>query len=171
MGYLRRLLVSHRELVRFALVGGVCFVLTMAVNYALKFTVLTAHPVTAQGIAVLVATIVSYVLSSEWSFRTRGGRRRHHEAALFFLISGISLGLNALPLAISRYVFDLRVPSVTLVTQEAADFLSGMIIGTLLGTVFRWWALKKWVFPEADARPRTRRRTRPDPGIPQDRAA
>ncbi|GAB2752969.1 GtrA family protein [Amycolatopsis magusensis] len=170
MGKIHQALERHRELLRFALVGGVCFVLTLAVNYTLKFTVLTAHPVTAQGIAVLVATIVSYVLSREWSFSTRGGRRRPHEAALFFLISGISLGLNALPLAISRYVFTLRVPEVQLLTQEVADFLSGMIIGTLLGSVFRWWAMKKWVFPLADARPRTPRLPR-EPGIPQDRAA
>ena len=44
-------------------------------------TVLETKPLTAKIIAVLVATIVSYVLNREWSFRTRGGRERHHEAA------------------------------------------------------------------------------------------
>jgi hypothetical protein len=44
--------------------------------------------------------------------------------------------------------------------QEVADFTSGIIIGTLLAMVFRLWAFKKWVFPQADARPRVVREER-----------
>jgi len=153
----RKLVLKHREMLRFAVVGGVCFVVTLVVNYALKLTVLNAQPVTAQAVAVIIATIVSYVLNREWSFHTRGGRERSHEAALFFLISGIGVGLNSAPLWVSRYMLHLTVPNVTLITQEVADFASGMIIGTLVAMVFRWWAFKKWVFPEANARTRTTR--------------
>ncbi|UOZ09937.1 GtrA family protein [Amycolatopsis sp. WQ 127309] len=149
---MRELLKKHRELLRFAVVGGISFVITMSVNYGLKFTVLRTHPVTALMIGVLVATIFSYVANREWSFRTRGGRERHHEAALFFLISGIALGLNALPQWFSRYVLHLQAPQLSPLGVEVADFVSGIIIGTLLGTVFRWWAFKKWVFPDEDAR-------------------
>ncbi|WP_326955903.1 MULTISPECIES: GtrA family protein [unclassified Amycolatopsis] len=149
---MRELLKKHRELLRFAVVGGISFVITMSVNYGLKFTVLRTHPVTALMIGVLVATIFSYVANREWSFRTRGGRERHHEAALFFLISGIALGLNALPQWFSRYVLHLQAPQLSPFGVEVADFVSGIIIGTLLGTVFRWWAFKKWVFPDEDAR-------------------
>jgi putative flippase GtrA len=150
----RELLKKHRELLRFAVVGGISFVITMSVNYGLKFTVLRTHPVTALIVGVLVATIFSYVANREWSFRTRGGRERAHEAALFFLISGVALGLNALPQWFSRYVLDLQAPQLTPLGAEVADFVSGIVIGTLLGTVFRWWAFKKWVFPDEDARPR-----------------
>ncbi|MCP2169997.1 putative flippase GtrA (transmembrane translocase of bactoprenol-linked glucose) [Goodfellowiella coeruleoviolacea] len=154
------LLRKHRELLRFAVVGGTCFVITVAINYALKLTILTDKPVSAQAISVVIATIVSYVLNREWSFRTRGGRERAHEAALFFLISGIGVALNSAPLWVSRYLFHLQEPAVTRLTQEIADFASGMILGTLLAMVFRWWAFKKWVFPQADARPRPVRPTR-----------
>lgn len=157
---LRALLVKHRELLKFALVGGICFLITVAVNYALKLTVLASKPVTAQAIAVIIATIVSYVLNREWAFRTRGGRERAHEAALFFLICGIGVVLNSLPLAVSRYLLDLQVPDVSRFTQEIADFASGMIIGTLVAMVFRWWAFKKWVFPTENARPDRVRRLR-----------
>ncbi|GAA3017445.1 GtrA family protein [Actinokineospora globicatena] len=150
----RSLLIKHREMLKFAVVGGVCFVVTNAVNYALKLTVLNRNPVTALIVAVIIATIVSYILNREWSFRDRGGRERPHEAALFFLISGIGVGLNALPLWVSRYLFDLEVPHVTLLTQEIADFGFGIILGTLIAMVFRWWAFKKWVFPEAEGRVR-----------------
>ena len=151
---LRSVLIKHRELLKFAVVGGICFVVTTAVNYALKLTILNEKPVTALAIAVVIATIVSYILNREWSFRTRGGRERNHEAALFFLISGIGVGLNSLPLAVSRYLLHLQVPRVSLLVQEVADFTAGMILGTLLAMVFRLWAFKKWVFPLADARPR-----------------
>ena len=169
---MRELLKKHRELLRFAVVGGISFVITMSVNYGLKFTVLRTHPVTALIVGVLVATIFSYVANREWSFRTRGGRERTHEAALFFLFSGIALGLNALPQWFSRYVLDLQVPRLSPFGVEVADFVSGIVIGTLLGTAFRWWAFKKWVFPEEDGRPRAvPAEAAEDPDIPDSKAA
>jgi putative flippase GtrA len=150
----RGVAIKHRELVKFALVGGTTFVVDTTVFAVLKTTVLAPKPVTAKIIAVLVATIVGYVLNREWSFRTRGGRERHHEAALYFAISGIGMVINAAPLWISRYVFDLQVPFVSRLTMELADFTSAQIIGTLLAMLFRWWAFRRYVFPDADARPR-----------------
>ncbi|WP_202918914.1 GtrA family protein [Saccharothrix deserti] len=141
----RFLINKHRELIRFAVVGGTTFVIDNGVWYALKLTVLQDKVVTAKAIAVLVAVISSYVLSREWSFHTRGGRERHHEAALFFLVSGMGIGVNLLPLYVSRHVFDLH--------SEIADFASGSVIGMLLATGFKFWAMRKFVFPEADARP------------------
>lgn len=140
----RFLVNKHRELIRFAVVGGTTFVIDNAVWYALKLTILDDKVVTAKAIGVLVAVIASYVLSREWSFHTRGGRERHHEAALFFLVSGIGIGLNLLPLFVSRHVFDLH--------SELADFTSGAVVGMLLATGFKFWAMRKFVFPEAGAR-------------------
>lgn len=153
---LRSMLLKHRELLKFATVGGITFLITLAINYTLKLTVLNRNPVTALAVAVIIATIVSYLLNREWAFRTRGGRERHHEATLFFLISGIGVVLNSTPEYVSRYFLHLQVPAVSFFTQEISDFVSGMIIGTLLAMVFRWWAFKKWVFPTANARPRTK---------------
>lgn len=152
---LRDRALQHREFVKFALVGGTTFVIDMAINYTLKFWVLTEKPLTARVIAVLIATIVSYVLNREWSFRTRGGRERRHEAPLFFLVSGAAIGLTLLPQAVSRYVLHLRViDGYSLLTQEIADFTSGYIIGVGLGMIFRFWAMRRFVFPDKNARPR-----------------
>ncbi len=123
-----------------------------AVFLVLKAGVLESKPITAKVIAVLVATIVSYVLNREWSFRTRGGRERHHEAALFFVISGLGVAVYTAPLAISRYLLDLQVPDVSMFTQEVADFVSGQILGVLAGMAFRWWAFRRFVFPDTDVR-------------------
>jgi putative flippase GtrA len=150
----RSLLIKHRELLKFLVVGGTSFLITAAVNYALKLTILREKPVTALTVGIVVATIISYVLNREWSFRTRGGRERHHEALLFFAISGLGVFVNDVPLLIARYLLDLRTPAVSLFTQEVSDFVSGMILGTLLAMVFRLWAFRKFVFPDENARPR-----------------
>ncbi|MFC4853487.1 GtrA family protein [Actinophytocola glycyrrhizae] len=145
---LRRTLLKHRELLKFAIVGTTTFVIDNGIWYLLKFTVLSEKPVTAKVIAIIVATIVSYVLNREWSFRTRGGRERTHEATLFFLISGVGVALNSAPLYISRYALQLEEPHVSRLVQEIADFTSGSIIGMLLAMFFRFWAFRRWVFPD-----------------------
>ncbi len=142
------MLIKHRELLKFAIVGGTTFLVDNGVWYLLKLSVLESKPTTAKAIAIIVATIVSYILNREWSFRTRGGRERHHEAALFFVISGIAVVVNLIPLYTSRYFFDLEVPHVTRFVQEFADFTSGSIIGMVLAMFFRFWGFKKWVFPD-----------------------
>lgn len=152
----RTVLYRHAELVKFAVVGGTTFVIDTTIFFGLKHSVLDTKPVMAKIIATLVATIVSYVLSREWSFRTRGGRAGHHEAMLFFVISGIGVALTSAPLWLSRYAFGLETPNISPVAQEVADFVSAQIIGTLIAMVFRWWAFRKFVFPHADARPRIR---------------
>ena len=162
---LRRIAIKHRELVKFALVGGTTWVIDTVVFLGLKSTVLEPKPITAKIIAVLLATIVSYVLNREWSFRTRGGRERHHEAALFFVISGVGVAVYTAPLAISRYVFHRAEPAVSLLTQEIADFVSGQVLGVILGMAFRWWAFRRFVFPDVNVR---RRPAGADVDEPQD---
>jgi hypothetical protein len=41
---------------------------------------------------------------------------------------------------------------VSLLTQEIADFVSGQIIGVLAGMAFRWWAFRRFVFPDEGVR-------------------
>jgi len=153
---IREPLYKHKELVKFTVVGGTTFVIDTAIFLVLKHSVLETKPIVSKVISTMVATIVSYILNREWSFRTRGGRVRHHEAALFFVISGIGIAVTAAPLGVSRYLFDLTTPHVSAFTQEVADFVSAQIIGTLLAMIFRWWAFRRFVFPHADARPRIR---------------
>jgi len=152
--WLNRMWAKYHEAAKFLLVGGICFLVTTGINYALKLTVLHEKPVTALAIATTLSTVLSYVLNREWSFRYRGGRERHHEAAMFFTVSALGIVLNLIPLGVSRYLLDLRVPDVSRPVQEIADFVSGIILGTLIAMVFRLWAFKRFVFPQPEARPR-----------------
>jgi putative flippase GtrA len=159
---LRKILIKHRELLKFAIVGGTTFVIDNGIWFLLKLTILESKPITAKAIAIIVAVIVSYILNREWSFRTRGGRETHHEAALFFLISGVAVVINLIPPWVSRYVLDLEVPHVSRLVQEFADFASGSVIGMLLAMFFRFWGFKRWVFPDELGRRRREGHTEPD---------
>jgi putative flippase GtrA len=138
----------HHELIKFAIVGATTFIVDSAVFYTLKLTVLEPKPVTAKIIAGIVAVIASYILNREWSFRDRGGRERHHEALMFFAFSGVGVLLSMAPLWFSSYVMQLRVPEVSLTVENIADFISAYIIGNLLQMGFRFWAFRRWVFPD-----------------------
>jgi putative flippase GtrA len=153
----------HHEMAKFAIVGGTTFIIDTGIFFWLKSTLLDSKPVSAKVISTMIATVVSYVLSRQWSFKTRGGRANHHEAMLFFLISAIGVGITSAPLGVSRYWLHLETPQVSRLTQEVADFVSGPIIGTLLAMVFRWWAFRRFVFPHADVRSGGTPRSEEDP--------
>ena len=138
----------HHELIKFAIVGATTFIIDSAIFYTLKLTMLEPKPVTAKIIAGIVAVIASYILNREWSFRDRGGRERHHEALMFFAFSGVGVLLSMAPLWFSSYVLQLRVPDVSLTQENIADFISAYIIGNLLQMAFRFWAFRRWVFPD-----------------------
>ena len=139
---------QHHELIKFAIVGGTTFVIDSAIFFTLKLTILEPKPVTAKIIAGIVAVIASYILNREWSFRHRGGRERHHEALLFFAFSGVGVLLSMAPLYFSSYVLQLRAPEVSLTVENIADFVSAYILGNLLQMGFRFWAFRRWVFPD-----------------------
>ncbi|MFI6869963.1 GtrA family protein [Nocardia sp. NPDC050406] len=145
---MRDLAFRYHELIKFAIVGATTFVIDSGIFYFLKLTILEPKPVTAKIISGVIAVIASYILNREWTFENRGGREKHHEALLFFVVSGIGVVLAFLPLWVSRYVFHLQVPDVSLTVENITDFISAFIIGNILQMIFRFWAMRRWVFPD-----------------------
>ncbi|MFE3545031.1 GtrA family protein [Nocardia sp. NPDC059177] len=145
---LRDIAYRYHELIKFAIVGATTFVIDSGLFYLLKWTVLSEKPVTAKIISGVVAVIASYILNREWSFKNRGGREKHHEALLFFGVSGVGVILSNIPLWISSYMLHLRQPDVSFLTENIADFVSAFVIGNFLQMAFRFWAMRRWVFPD-----------------------
>jgi putative flippase GtrA len=145
----RALVMRHHELIKFAIIGGSMMVLDMAIFYTLSLTILENKPVVAKIISGVLATIVSYILNREWAFKNRGGHETHHEAFLFFAISGVGVVLQAAPLFVANNLFDIR-SSLDVTKLVIIDFVLGYIIGNLLQMAFRFWALRRFAFPEAD---------------------
>lgn len=138
-----------QALFRFAVVGLAAYAVTLLGDYSLKLTVCREKPVTALAIATIVSTAFAYLLSRRWSFASRGGHGRLREATLFFAVNAGAVAVNLVPALVSRYVLHLSVPHVGYWTQEVADFVAGMVLGTLAGTAFRWFGYRRWVFPSA----------------------
>jgi putative flippase GtrA len=86
------------QLVRFGIVGGVGFVVNIAVY------TLCVHPLGidyrfAAVLAWLVAVLNNFVLNRHWTFDARGGRARF-QAVRFFLISLVALGFSLVVLSL-----------------------------------------------------------------------
>lgn len=139
--------MRHHELIKFAIVGGTTFIIDMAIFYSLTLSFMENKPVIARVISGVVATIASYFLNREWAFRDRGGRQPHQEMILFFVISGIGVVLAAAPLWVANNLFDIR-HGVSTTSLVLIDFVLGFILGNILQMAFRFWALRKFAFPD-----------------------
>ena len=58
-GPLHRIAIRHRELIKFAIVGGTTFIVDMAIFYPLAYTILEGKPTVAKIISGVVATTAS----------------------------------------------------------------------------------------------------------------
>ncbi len=148
----RDVALRHSELIKFAIVGATTMVFDLTIFYSLSLTVLESKPVVAKILSGVLATILSYILNREWSFKNRGGRERHHEALLFFTISGVGVLLAAAPLWIANNIFDIREGATSLTALVIIDFVLNYVIGNLLQMAFRFWALRRFAFPDENGR-------------------
>lgn len=99
---------------------------------------MAGRPLTAKVISVIVATTVAYFGNRFWTFRLRQTTGYAREYLLFFVLNGIGMGIAVSCLWISHYALGLTGP--------VADNISANGIGLILGTLFRFWSYRKWVF-------------------------
>jgi putative flippase GtrA len=124
-------------LIKFGVVGGVAFIIDVGLFNLLRHTALEDKPSTAKVISAGVATLVAWIGNRMWTFRRRRNRPVHHEALLFFVTNGVALLIGVGVIAFSHYVLDLK--------SLSADNVANLI-GIALGTLFRFWAYRTFVF-------------------------
>jgi putative flippase GtrA len=129
-----------QEFAKFGIVGAAGLVVVVGVFNLLR-SGLDVAPVPAKVIATSLAMLVAYAGNRYWTWRDRDRRRMTHDSVLFFLFNGIALLIETSCLAVSHYVLDLD--------SVLADNVSGNGIGFALGTAFRFWSYRRWVFPES----------------------
>lgn len=128
------------ELARFGSVGTVAFVVDMGTYNLLRFgpvDLLHAKPLTARILAVVIATLVSWLGNRHWTFADRRTERQGRELALFTIINVLGIGITVGTLALSHYVLDLTGP--------LADNVAN-VIGIGLGTIVRYLGYQLFVF-------------------------
>jgi putative flippase GtrA len=136
------------ELLKFGLVGAVAFVVDVGGFNLLRYSVLEHKPLTAKTISVVAATLVAYLGNRHWTFRHRGRHGIGRESLLFFVLNGVGLLIALACLAFSHYVLGL--------TSPLADNIAANVIGLGLGTIFRFWSYRTFVFPAGRERPTQR---------------
>lgn len=133
------------EVVSFLTVGGVGYVVDVsAFNYLRTAPLLNAmDPAVAKTLAVALAMVVTYLGNRAVTWRGQSSSGRHREVALFVLFNVIGLGFSVLTLAVSHDLLGL--------TSRLADNISANVIGLALGTAFRFWSYRRFVFGRAKA--------------------
>lgn len=100
----------------------------------------SVDPSYARVLAVGVAMVVTYVGNRMLTWRDRASDSRHREVALFVVFNMIGLGVSVLMLVLSHDVLGL--------TSRLDDNISANVVGVALGTLFRFWSYRTFVFSE-----------------------
>ena len=142
-GLVQRFRVLLTELTKFGVVGSLSLLVDLAV-FNLVLTGLPDKPLTAKVLSTLVSATNAFVLNRHWSFRARErGDSLRREALLFALFNAGGLVIALTCLGVSHYVlgFDSRL----------ADNVAANGVGLVLGTTFRFWSYRRfvWVAPAA----------------------
>jgi putative flippase GtrA len=101
------------QLVRFGIVGGIGFVVNLAV-YTLCVHAIGIDYHLAAVLAWLIAVLNNFALNRHWTFDARAGRA-HFQALRFLIVSLLALGVSLLLLTLFVDVFGLaKVPAQAL---------------------------------------------------------
>lgn len=133
------------EIARFGTVGAAAFVIDVGLFNVLRATVLSNSPLTAKTISVVVATAFAYVGNRHWTYSTRARTGVGRETTLFFVTNAVALLISWACLWFTHYALGLD--------SQLADNISGNVIAVALGTLFRFWTYRTWVFPVEPASP------------------
>ncbi|HET9516094.1 MAG TPA: GtrA family protein [Actinoplanes sp.] len=129
------------EIGKFGTVGGVAFACDLAIYNVLLG--LHVETLTAKTISTLLAATVAFIGNRFWTWRHRERRGLAREYTQYFLLNAIGLAIGLACLAISHYGLGHFWP---VMQTRLADNISGQLVGTTLGTLFRFWSYRRFVF-------------------------
>jgi putative flippase GtrA len=129
------------EAAKFGVVGAIAFVITTVGANLLHFQA-GLGPLKSPIIATIVATIVAYAGNRYWTFRNREGSTMGREFLVFFALNGVGLGIQLAIIGLTYYVLGL---------QDKLSYNVALILGIGLGTLFRFWSYRRfvWLAPPA----------------------
>jgi putative flippase GtrA len=129
--------VLTKELGAFGVVGGVGFVLDLAV-FQLLITRTEVGAVTAKLIAATLSSTTAFLGHRFWSFSHRSHGVLHRDYVRFAVVNGVTLLLSLSIVALVRYPLG----------QEGALVLQAAnVTSIVIGTAIRFLVYRAWVFP------------------------
>lgn len=127
----------RKELSAFGAVGIINLFVDIGLFNELHFGI-GIGPLTSKVISTAVATTSAYFMNRYWSFSHRARTGLAREYTLFFLLNGVALLIGLLVLGTTRYGLGLT---------DKFSINVANLVGIAIGTVFRFWSYKRWVFP------------------------
>jgi putative flippase GtrA len=94
-------------------------------------------PMFSKAISLIAATVVTYLGSRFWTFRHRVNQALLREGMLFVALNVVGLVIAEAVIAFVSYGLDLK---------HVLAYNAASVAGTGLGTIFRYFSYKKWVF-------------------------
>src|SRR6266487_3029812 len=89
-------------------------------------------------------TAMSYLGNRYWSFRHRERAGVGRETAMFFVLNGVGLAIQSATVALVTHGLQMN---------SRVDYAIALNLGIVLGTLFRFWSYRKWVWAEPQAAP------------------
>lgn len=137
------------ELGKFGTVGAVAFVVDI-VLFNVAISALDMERLTAKTFATVIAATVAFVGNRFWTWRHRERSGLAREYLLYFVLNTVGLAIGLACLAISHYGLGSIWPGVF--KSLLADNISANFVGAALGTMFRFWSYRRFVFVGPAAR-------------------
>jgi putative flippase GtrA len=134
--------LTSREVLTFLGVGGTGYVVDVATFNLLLSADL--DPIVARVLAVGVAMVVTYLGNRYWTWRGVSSEDLARKITLFVAFNLVGMGISVTCLFISHHLLGL--------TSRLADNISVNVVGLVLGTLFRYWTYKRYVFAPPDGR-------------------
>ncbi|MBR3334227.1 MAG: GtrA family protein [Clostridia bacterium] len=135
------------EVIRFALTGGVCLLVELAVLILLKGQ-LGIDTLIATPIAFLVSVILNYILCVVWVFR--GTKNRGAGAKAGFLVTSlIGLGLNELLMLLFRVTLGEDAVILTLGGREISMYVLNKCLATLIVMIWNYFSKRAVLYRKA----------------------
>jgi putative flippase GtrA len=136
-----------REVGKFGTVGGIAFAIDVTIfNILLQAG---SETLLAKTVSTVIATTLAFLGNRFWTWRHREHRHMARQYTLFFLLNAVGLGIGLTCLAISHYGLGQIWPALR---TPLADNISGQLVGTALGALFRFWSYRRFVFPDGAVR-------------------
>jgi putative flippase GtrA len=140
-GFIGRFSHLFHELGKFGVVGGVAYIVDFAI-YNLLLSVTWWLPATV--VSTVIAASVAFVGNRYWTWRDRERSSLAREYGLYFFFNAIGLLIAIAVVWLSHDVLGGIWPDVF--QTRLADNVAKMLVGTGLGTLFRFWAYRRFVF-------------------------
>ncbi len=118
---------------KFLVIGAIGAIITFGVANAL-------HPIgkyQAITVATILATVITYLGNRYWTFRHRQGKGTTRDSIMFFVLNGVGLLI---------YYGCIGLIDLAGLGRSVAWYNVALVVGTGLGTLFRFWSYRRWIW-------------------------